>query len=478
METSGSGINDPVLKDGFSAQDVKTLAEWVIDLRPIPSCLLFQGGLVTTWDFLGFRSVFKDTEGNVVTMSEYLRFSFMSGATIEKGNALTNQDLREQHTVPPLLAYQATPNKTDHQKEVEIADPKVVAIRERKAHAAAKKREKKKRGADKGEGSRPQGKRKKTSASRRDSSATSRSVSSLEPIRVADPAGPNTKNPSGAAGNIAESQGNQSLHNSHHDSANNSVHEDQTVMNLTLVPTEVLQSSPGDHSVHRSSTAERATSPARLSIQGAHADEGESSSDQAYNVPEWFIHRRCRSLRLYLEMSERFKKLKNDHAGCTEQVQLLEGQNSELSQVNKDQALKIKELEDTLARKDSALVYAERINAERAQKKERLSLSKPFYLAIQACWGKGLAKERSEEEILGLMSRMENFDAYADKKIRVEYDKLFEKRYPYVEKISRGFCHTVSDILKVYPDSLPSRKAPSSKPSSGKAPSSFVPRKT
>nr|GFD54255.1 hypothetical protein [Tanacetum cinerariifolium] len=73
--------------------------EWVIDLRPIPSCLLFQGGLVTTWDFLGFRSVFKDTEGNVVTMSEYLRFSFMSGATIEKGNALTNQDLREQHTV-------------------------------------------------------------------------------------------------------------------------------------------------------------------------------------------------------------------------------------------------------------------------------------------------------------------------------------------------------------------------------------------
>ncbi|GJU38448.1 hypothetical protein Tco_1191405 [Tanacetum coccineum] len=99
------------------------------------------------------------------------------------------------------------------------------------------------------------------------------------------------------------------------------------------------------------------------------------------------------------------------------------------------------------------------------------SLSEPN-LAIQAGWAKGLAKEHSEEDLLELISRMENFDAYADKKMYVEYDKLFEKRYPFVENISRGFCHTVSDFLKIYPDSPPPGQAPPSKPSYRKSPSS------
>nr|GFD35638.1 hypothetical protein [Tanacetum cinerariifolium] len=102
------------------------------------------------------------------------------------------------------------------------------------------------------------------------------------------------ENPSGGAANIAESQGDQSLHASYHDSDNHSVHEDQTERNLTIVPTEVLQPSPSDHSVHRSLTTERTTSPARLSAQGAHGDEGGSSRDQAYYVSKWFIHRRYR----------------------------------------------------------------------------------------------------------------------------------------------------------------------------------------
>nr|GEU96764.1 hypothetical protein [Tanacetum cinerariifolium] len=410
-------------------------------------------------------------------MSEYLRFPFLSGAT-------------------------AIPDKTDHQKEVETEDPKIVATRERKARVVAKKSEKKKRGLDEEEGSRPQGKRKKkTFAARRDSSAASERVSSLEPIRMADPVVLNMENPSGGAANIAESQGDQSLHASHHDSDNHSVHEDQTEMNLTIVPIEVLQPSPSDHSVHRSLTTERTTSPARLSAQGAHGDEGGSSRDQAYYVPKWFIHRRCRAL-AQADMLERYKNLQTDynslakaHADCEDTVrQLIEAREAsqqssrlylemserELSQVNKLQALKIKELEYTLARKDSALVYAERINDERAQEKERLiaQLSKQRWknLIVFVGWRKGLDEERSEEDLLALMSRMEGFDVYADKKMRVEYDKLFEKKYPYVEKISRGFCHSVSDLLKVYLDSPPSRQAPSNRPSFGKvAPTSSLP---
>ncbi|GKF06044.1 hypothetical protein Tco_0036712, partial [Tanacetum coccineum] len=104
------------------------------------------------------------------------------------------------------------------------------------------------------------------------------------------------------------------------------------------------------------------------------------------------------------------------------------------------------------------------------------SLSKPFNLAIQAGWGKGLAEERSEEDLLELIGKMEGFDPYADKKMTVEYDKLFEQRYPYVEKISHGFRHSVSDFLKVYPDSPPHGQAPPNQSLVGAAPSTLAPQ--
>ncbi|GJW82354.1 hypothetical protein Tco_0146329, partial [Tanacetum coccineum] len=46
-----------------------------------------------------------------------------------------------QHTARPLPTDQPIPEKTAHQKEVEVEDPKIFAARERKARAAAKKRE-------------------------------------------------------------------------------------------------------------------------------------------------------------------------------------------------------------------------------------------------------------------------------------------------------------------------------------------------
>ncbi|GKA46234.1 hypothetical protein Tco_0739117, partial [Tanacetum coccineum] len=373
-----------------------------------------------------------------------------------------------------------------------------------KARAAAKKREKKRRGADEGEGSHPKVKRKKTSVVRGDGSGGSKYVSSLEPLWIMNPTETGGENPFGAAVATTESREDRLLLISPHDSAN--------------------------YSAHDSADAH------------GNIEEGESSPHPAYYVPKWFIYRRCRvdtpmwcrelmvhmappaaqedsnalnnatalerawfalgrgalaqanmlerfenlqadydklakthagcedivrqlidaravsqqNSKLYLEMSERFKKVKNDHAGCTEKIQLLEDRNSELSQVNKNQALRIKKLEDTLAKKDSALVYAERINAERAQEKEKLvtQLSKTEMekfdcirkLLPTVVNPKGLSEERFEKDLLELMSRMEGFDAYADKK------------------------------MYVYPDFPPSGQAPPSKPSSGKTPSSFAPK--
>nr|GEX29399.1 hypothetical protein [Tanacetum cinerariifolium] len=405
-------IDDSEPNDGFSEQDVQTLAEKVIDLYYVPSRLLFQGGLATTWDFPGF----------LVTMSECLRFPFLSGATIEKGSAITNQDLRAQHTILRLLP---------HAREKIVLPPR---------------KERRKRGAPMRERVLVlKGKGKKTSAARRDSSAASEHVSSLEPIWMADPAGPNIENPSEGATNIAESQGDQSLHASHHDLANHSMHEDQTEKNLTIVPTEVLQTSPGDHSVYRSLTVERTTSPARLSAQGAHGDEGESSRDQAYYVSEWFVHQRCRvdkpmwcqELMIHLApLAAQEESNALDNSTALEKAWFALGRGA-LAQADM-----LERFENLQANYNSlAETHADCGDTIRQLLKAREASQQSLRLYLEM----SEREERSKEDLLALMSRLEGFDVYTDKKIRV------------------------------YPDSPLSGQAPPNKPSSSKVASTSAP---
>ncbi|GJZ24385.1 hypothetical protein Tco_0561844 [Tanacetum coccineum] len=424
-----SYINDPTPEDGFSVQDVQTLTERVIDLRPIPFGLLFQRGLATTWDFPGFHPIFKDTKGN-----------------------------------------------------------------ERKARAATKKKEMRRQGDDGGEGSRPKTKRRKIVV-HKDGFAASKATSLPAPLRTIIPTDPTRANPSGAAATTAESREDKSLYTSSHDSVDYSVQRyadghddneetnslrlgsfvDQSIRNLNIVHTEVFQSSPGNHSAHPSLTVERRTSLVRSPLQElmvhlaplATQEESNALNNSTALERAWFSLARGAldqtdilerlgwiwSSHLYTTLADRYKVVKSEHEGCAKKLEVLENWNSELSQVNKDQALWIKELDDELAKKDSALVYAEKINSDRAQEKKKLSheykqnLSEPFNLAIQAGWAKGLVEEHSEEDLLELMIRMEDFDAYADKK------------------------------MYVYPDSPPPGQAPPSKPSSRKSPSSSAPNK-
>nr|GEU84676.1 hypothetical protein [Tanacetum cinerariifolium] len=442
--------------DGFSMRDVEALTERVIDLRSVLSGLLFQGGLATTYDYPGFRPIFKDTEGNVVTMSEYLCFPFLSGASISKGPALSSQDHIPQHTTCPLPEGQNIPDKKDHQRRVRVEDPKIVATRERKARAAAKKREIKKQGGDGREGSRPKTKQRKTTG-HMDGHVASEATSSLKPLRTLKP-----HQPSGALAATAELRKNRSPPAPPRDSANRSVHNYSD-----------------DH-------RDEETDDLNLGSSGANVAEGELSREGTLYVPGWSIHQRCRvdnpmwcrELMVHLApptAQEELNALNNATALERAWFSLARGSilERELSQANRDQVLRIKELEVALAQKDSALVYAERINAEQAQKKERL-VSQVGRAEMEKfdCVHKLLP---TVEDILELMGRMEGFDVNADTKMRVEYAKLFERRYPYVEKISRCFCHFVSDLLKVYLDSSPREQVPPHKPSSEKAPSTSVP---
>ncbi|GJZ18076.1 hypothetical protein Tco_0554199, partial [Tanacetum coccineum] len=166
-----------------------SLTERVIDLRHVPSGLFFGAWLATTWEFLDLFLLFKDTRGNVVTMSEYLCFPSLLGASTVKGIAIPANHPVGQSTTPPLPVDQPIPNKTDSQREVEVEDPKVVAAREEKkaqvARAVAKKKESKKRGNDEGSSSRA--KKRRGPEGTKSASASSGHVSSPIPLRTVAP---------------------------------------------------------------------------------------------------------------------------------------------------------------------------------------------------------------------------------------------------------------------------------------------------
>nr|GEW29972.1 hypothetical protein [Tanacetum cinerariifolium]GEW76820.1 hypothetical protein [Tanacetum cinerariifolium] len=359
-----SDINDPAPKDGFSMQDVEALTEKVIDLRLVPSGLLFQGGLATTWDYLGFRLIFKDTEGN--------------------GNVLVKTSPRRQIT-----------KEGSKWKILKSLPPG----REKQGPRLRKGRERSK------------------------------------PLRTLNP-----HQPSSALAATAESRENRSPPASTRDSANRSVqnysddHHDeetddlnlgsfggQSRRALTLVNIEVLTLRKASHPERRPFMCQG--SPFIVDVMWTTPYGAESS---------WIGESQQRAIS---------------------------------SEYGSD--LRIKELEDALAQKDSDLVYAERINAGQAQENERL-VSQVGKVEMENFYC--IRKLLPTVDLLELMGKMEGFDIHADTRMRVEYEKLFERRYPYVEKISHGFRHSISDLLKVYPDSPPRKQVLTHKPSSKKAP--------
>ncbi|GJX38064.1 hypothetical protein Tco_0251367 [Tanacetum coccineum] len=614
-----SDISDHAPKDGFDEDDVIALTSQPIDIRGIPSGLLFSAGLAITWEFPKSRPLFKDPKGNVVTMSEYLRLPFLSGMTIEAGGALTEQDVIPQHTTTPLSADEPVPGKTDSQQRVEASDPKIVATRIRKAQAAAKRKAEKHRGSEGVGGSKGSSKRRKEKPS--DHIPCPTPLRTIEAVTSDVSRGENVVSPTQAQGdNLLEIPAHDSANTTtrpceeHHDehsgvlgnrdgSFDDDVDEevdhegpDRHVSDTTerdVIRTESIPPAATRPDTGKSISQEETPMPNPLP-KGAGADEAGSSLPPSLFVPTWGIHQRsrvttpkeCRDLMVnlippgvreemnlldnnivldrawfslargamaqahalcqfeslydthhalqeslettrgqlvrtredfnvvqnfYNTLSEKHRKLREEHAQCSEGLAAVRAERDSLTATNAEQALRIKELEqqlknanevhssavkdleNQLAQKDSALVYAERISGERLSENEELraqlafarkektdairkllptvverllqsheykqSLSVPFNYALQTGWGQGLAEERSEKELHEIMMRMNGFDPYSDKKMNAEYERLFSKTYSYVDRISHLFEKPMQDLLKLHP-APPPRDAP------------------
>ncbi|GJT78195.1 hypothetical protein Tco_1044920 [Tanacetum coccineum] len=211
-----SDIHDPLPTDGFRASDVVTLTDQSIDIRPVPSGLLFHARLATTWEFSGFP-IFNDTEGNGNDPLLFIYDPFPFSCW--RGDALSARDAITSHTTGPLLVNQSLPEKTARLKEVEIHDPKIIAIRERKARAAAKKRAERKRAGGGEGGSKGKPKRRKVFAVRAEEEDSTEEASSASSLRTVAP------NPSFLLKDVdnartVESREDEHVSVPHHDSTN------------------------------------------------------------------------------------------------------------------------------------------------------------------------------------------------------------------------------------------------------------------
>ncbi|GKA82944.1 hypothetical protein Tco_0789692 [Tanacetum coccineum] len=423
-------------------------------------------------------------------MSEYLRFPFLDGATIEQGDALSARGAITSHTTGPLSVSQSLPEKTARLKEVEIPDPKIVSIRERKARAAAKKRAERKRAAGGEGGSKGKPKRRKVLCRLRWRKDSTEEASSASPLRTVAP------NPSFLLKDVDDAGTAESREDEHvsvppHDSANTTHNytvdhdesfdesgehgetvethpADETRLTESLVPTRNLEKR----------AAQDLVPVVRSNLAGNRADEAESSRPGSVYVPEWTIHRRsrvdtpeeCRELAWFsiargamaqTDALLRFEALYDAHLALKERcedvtrqlerfrfglflpgIQRAGCENerlvSKLGYFEKEKNDSIGNLLPTVVRR--------LLNSHEYKE----SLSVPFNLAIQAGWAKGLAVKRSEEDLMDVLRQVKGFDPHSDTRMAVEYDKLFTKTYPFVEKISGLPRRTVQELLKMY----------------------------
>ncbi|GKB55834.1 hypothetical protein Tco_0912020 [Tanacetum coccineum] len=296
-----SDIND-VLPDGdYNVSNARTLVENIIDLHPMPLGLLFVAGLATTWDFPGFQPIFKDTRGN--------------GKEKKKIKA---------------------------------------------ARAVAKKKENTKRVNDREGGSKPKPKKRKTLAAKKPRFTGSDHVF------------------------IIPDFDHYSIYPSPRESADESVHnyDDTDGVFHSGSSTDDLSQRLSRPATRRDSSVGAPSLQADEVSKGLNVEEGGLTQtdmlERFKNLQDDYTklvktHKGCsdtvrklvftrqdleHNARLYTDMSNRYKTLKEEHLSCGPKVEMLTTEKDQLCVVNKDQAFRIQELEVGLSRKSADLEAA------------------------------------------------------------------------------------------------------------------------
>ncbi|GJS87463.1 hypothetical protein Tco_0770099 [Tanacetum coccineum] len=80
------------------------------------------------------------------------------------------------------------------------------------------------------------------------------------------------------------------------------------------------------------------------------------------------------------------------------------------------------------------------------------SLTDIFNLAIAAGWSEGVKAACSEEEAQAFLATAVDYDPACKETFMTEFDSLFDKSYPYVEKLAESFRLPLGDLQNMWPE--------------------------
>nr|GEX73021.1 hypothetical protein [Tanacetum cinerariifolium] len=406
-----SSVTDPA-PTGVRAEDIR---DYVKRNRP---SFRSSDHVVCDWSYDHIEAC--GAPSVATSMSQFLKFPMAGGVRVGKGTTLTANEVIHQHTTSPLPFGSQVPEKSHHQKVVEYENERVLAAK-RKAQAT-KDRAVGKRAATKGASQRT--KKKKTTPlsfalsdseadeSNRSGSGTHHSTSPLNTII------PNEAELiAGGDGLILEFVNRVEENTNHH--LNNV--EDTTEVNSPLSEhsSRSQHSNPSDDDTHNVRNK-----PAHTHASGSTGHGVSSSSGGS--------HRRAFSgcnpggdgigSFLYLLNYSIFCTFIADlgltyaFLRCRKEA----GLNEKLAAVEK-------EMDDLLDR-----------DREREYDEYKKSLSDVFNLAIAAGWSEGVKAVCSEEEAEAFLATVVDYDLACETTFMSEFDSLFNKSYPYVEKMTES----------------------------------------
>ncbi|GKE10909.1 hypothetical protein Tco_1414460 [Tanacetum coccineum] len=82
----------------------------------------------------------------------------------------------------------------------------------------------------------------------------------------------------------------------------------------------------------------------------------------------------------------------------------------------------------------------------------RKSLSDVFNLVIAVGWSKGVKVACSEEETQAFLATAIDYDPAFKETFMTEFDSLFDKSYPYMEKLAESFRFPLGDLQNMWPE--------------------------
>ncbi|GKA78906.1 hypothetical protein Tco_0785443 [Tanacetum coccineum] len=176
---------------------------------------------------------------------------------------------------------------------------------------------------------------------------------------------------------------------------------------------------------------------------------------------------------------ESCKEMKAQYKACKKEVEELEGEKKGLVDVNAQQTDRIKQLEEALRKSEEDAhelrVYREKFvvkcgNREMMRRKivneylftfvrrlhqsaeYKLALGKVFSLSVGKGFIDGISIGWKEEDIQPILAETSNVDPIASSMFMEEYEKLFDKRYPYADEVASAYLLNPSGLQNVMPD--------------------------